>query len=309
MGMPGDRSAEPPRTAGPRMTRPHVWGRACIALVVFALYLPLFSMLLELSASDPYAGHVVFVPIFAAALLWIERHRFRGLTAQGRAARLWLTALALVVGWYAYGVTNISLYVVSFVAAMTGLLLSSFGPRGVRAAVFPLGLLALMVPPPREAMSALALEIQHFVAAFSATILSGLGIPAVQDGISVRLPELTLIVAEECSGLRFLLILSVFALALARTVLSAPSSQVTLVMLSVPIAVLANAVRVATTSAGAYAIGSEIVTGPLHYYIGKACWAGALVTTIALAVSLRSCSVVSAPPHHPAAGRCVPGVP
>jgi exosortase len=290
-------------------TRANPWARASVALVVLLLYLPLFSTLIHLSASNPYAGHLIFVPIFAAVVLWIERHRFRGLTAGAGAAGLSLTALAVVVGWIAHGVANLPLYVVSFVTAIAGLLLSFFGRRGVREAAFPLGLLLLMVPPPQEAMIAIALEIQHFISAFSGVVLSAFGIPVVQDGIFLRLPGFTLIVAEECSGLRFLLILSVFAAALARTVLTAPSRQLVLVMLSIPTALLANAVRVAVTGAGAYAIGPEVVTGPLHYYIGKGFWAGALVATIGLALSLRSRTVIGVSPRRPRAGGCVASTP
>ena len=285
-------------------TRANPWARGSVALVVLLLYLPLFSTLTHLSASNPYAGHVIFVPIFAAVVLWIERHRFRGLTARAGAAGLSLTALAVVVGWIAHGVANLPLYVVSFVTAIAGLLLSFFGRRGVREAAFPLGLLLLMVPPPREAMIAIALEIQHFISAFSGVILRAFGIPVVQDGIFLRLPGFTLIVAEECSGLRFLLILSVFAAALARTVLTAPSRQLVLVMLSIPTALLANAVRVAVTGAGAYAIGPEVATGPLHYYIGKGFWAGALVATIGLALSLRSRTAIGVSTRRARAGGC-----
>jgi exosortase len=271
------------------------WGRAALAVLVVLLYLPLFSALTDLSAANPYAGHVLFVPIFAAVLVWFDRRRFGGFTAGQRAAGLSLTAVAVVIGYIADRRADVPLYVVSFVAAMAGLVLAFFGRRGVRTAVAPLGLLLLMIPPPREAMTAVALEVQQLVAAFSAFILSGFGVPAAQDGILVRVPGLTLIVAEECSGLRFLLILSVFAAALARTVLPGRAAQVTLVMLSVPIAVAANALRVALTSIGAYAVGPEVVTGPLHYYIGRGFWVAALGATVGLALWLRSRAIVSAP--------------
>jgi exosortase len=275
-------------------TRRGPWRRASLAVLLVLLYLPLFAELVDRSASNPYAGHVVFVPIFAAVVIWLERHRFRRAAEHGRAPGLSVAAVAVVTGWIAYGIGNFPLYVVSFVAAATGLLLSFFGRSAVRAAVFPLALLLLMVPPPQAAMTAAALEMQYFVAAFSAFVLGGIGVPVALDGIALRLPELTVIVAEECSGLRFLLIQSVFAAVLARTVLAGASPRVMLVMLSVPIAVLANAMRVTVTSLGAYAVGPEIATGPLHYYIGKGFWTAALVATIGLALWLRTRATVRA---------------
>lgn len=302
MLMPQDRSAETARATGPRVRG--FWGRASVAVFVILLYLPLFSTLTDLSASNHYAGHVLFVPLFAAVLIWFERRRLGGFTPGQRAGGLGITAVAVVIGFIAHRIADVPMYVASFVAAVAGLLLAFFGRRGVRTAVVPLGLLLLMIPPPREAMTAVALEVQHLVAAFCAFILSGLGVPAAQDGISVRVPGLTLIVAEECSGLRFLLILSVFAAAVARTVLPGHAAQVILVMLSAPIAVVANALRVTLTGIGAYAVGPEVVTGPLHYYIGKGFWAAALGATVALALWLRSRAIVSAP-----LGACVRSIP
>jgi len=307
--MPGDRSAGIARTAGPRMmTLPNVSGRAAIVFAVSILYLPLFRELTHLSSSHPYAGHVVFVPLLAAVVVWVERHRLHNLTGPRAAAGPTLTGLAVILGGIAYYIADIRLHVVSFVAAMAGLLLSFYGRRGVRAAIFPLGMLVLMIPPPQEAMTAFALRVQHFVAAFSGIILSSFGVPVVHEGLLLRLPGLTLTVAEECSGLRFLLVLSVFAAVLGR-LFARPSSRLALILVSVPIAVLANAVRIAITGAGAYAVGPEVATGPLHYYIGKACWAGALVVMVGAALWCRSRAAGTAPSGHSAGPVRVVNVP
>jgi exosortase/archaeosortase family protein len=59
-------------------------------------------------------------------------------------------------------------------------------------------------------------------------------------------------------------------------------------ILAVPVAVLANAIRVAVTAVGGYAIGPHVATGPIHYYVGKSFWALAILVMIAIAWVLRS---------------------
>jgi exosortase len=284
-----DRSFDRPRVAGPRMnTGSKAWLHSAAVGIVLIAYLPFFKTLLSASATNPYAGHVIFVPILAAVLLWVERHRLRGSAGPRDARGAAVTALALALATSAYTTGNVPLQALSFVAAMAGLGFWFYGVRGVRAGAFVLVFLLFMVPPPRGVVSAIAPDVQHFVAAFSSVVLGALRIPVEQQGVFLRLPGLTLEVAEECAGLRFLLILFVLVLAFARVALPTIPGQLALIVLCVPIAVLANATRVAVTSIGAYAIGPEAVTGPLHYYIGKSFWALALLAMIGFAGLLRS---------------------
>jgi exosortase len=269
--------------------RHKVWLCSAAALVVLVAYLPFLRTLVQVSTKHPYAGHVIFVPVFAAVLLWFERERFRSLAGSGSAAAgLGVTALALAAVAIGYQLASVPLQALSFVVAAAGFGLWCCGLRGLRAAAFVLVFLLLMVPPPREAVSAIAPTVQHALAAFTTLVLDCLRIPVARDGILLRLPELTLEVAEECAGLRFLLILFVFVAAFARAVLPTTAGQCLLIALSIPVAVLANATRVVVSSVGAHAIGPEAAAGPLHYYIGKSFWAAALLVMIGLAVLLRS---------------------
>jgi exosortase len=264
------------------------WLYSAAAVIVFIAYLAFFEALVRVSSKNPYAGHVIFVPLFAAVLFWLERHRLRGFAGRGSVSGAVLTALALTLLAIAYRAASVPLQALSFVAAVAGLGLWVYGRGGLRRVAFVLAFLLLMVPPPRDAVSAIAPGIQHAVAVFSGFVLHGLQIPVEQQGIFLRFPGLTLEVAEECAGLRFSLILFVSVSAFARAVLPTISSQLVLMLLAVPVAMLANATRVAATSVGAYVIGPEVVTGPLHYYIGKSFWALAFMAMIGFAWLLRS---------------------
>jgi exosortase len=197
-------------------------------------------------------------------------------------------ALALALVGLGYRIGSLPVQALSFVLAIAGLLLCVHGMHGVRTGGFVLVFLLLAVPPPREALSAVGAGVQQFVATFSVAALNVLGIPVEQQGVLLRLPGLTLEVAEECNGLRFTLILLVFVSVFARVVLTTIPAQLTLMALAIPVAVLANAFRVATTAIGAYAIGPHVASGPIHYYVGKTFWVLAVLVMIGLSLLLRS---------------------
>ena len=251
--------------------------------------LPLGFDLVAAAGTNPYAGHIILVPALAAALLWLDCRDFsRTATARQHVIGGLLSGLALVLSVQGHRAQNLALEALSSIVAVAGLGVWFFGPRWLRRGAFVLIFMLLMIPPPVDVISAVAPSIQELIAGFSSAVLECLQIPVQQDGVFVRLPGLSLEVAEQCAGLRFLFMLVVIAAAFARFVLPDTSSQMALIALSIPVAVFANAMRVATTSVGAYVVGPQVATGALHYYIGKGFWACAFGVIIAIAVAFRA---------------------
>ena len=270
------------------------WLRTAATPVVLLAQLPLFFTLAEVARTNPYAGHIMLVPALAAALLWLDCRDFSR-TATGRHQHVIggvLSGLALVLSVQDRQQQSLALEAVGSIMAVAGLGVWFFGVRWLRRGAFVLMFLLLMIPPPPHVVRAVAPSLQELIAGFSSAVLECLQIPVVLDGVFLRLPGLSLQVAEECAGLRFLFILVVIVAAFARFVLPNLSSQLTLIALSIPVAVLANALRVATTGVGAYLIGPQVATGALHYYIGKGFWACALgvIVTVAMFFRTRACA-------------------
>ena len=280
------------RAAGghPRPRSRWLYGAVVIAVVigVALAYVPFFRSIGLAAGTDHHAGHVVYVPVFVVVLLVADRHRLRRSIGRGEAGGAALTMLATAILAVGYQVEAVPLQGVSLVATTAGLVWWICGRRTLRALSFTLGFLLLMLPPPRQLVAAVIPAMQEFVAAFAATVLLYVRIPVERDGISLLLPGTTLDVVEECAGLRFVLIVFVFAVAFARLVLPTISTRLTLVAVAVPVAILTNATRVAALSAGAHLIGPHVITGPLHFQIGRAFWALGLLLVVGVACKLRS---------------------
>jgi exosortase len=149
------------------------------------------------------------------------------------------------------------------------------------------GFLVLMVPLPRPVVAAVTSEVQLFAAATAGWALELFGVPFLLEGTWIVLPGITLEVAEVCNGLRFLMALVVLTLAFAQVTQRTVPRRIVLVASAVPVAILANAARVAVIAVGAYLVGPEVASGTIHHLIGKAVWGLTLVPLAALAWVLR----------------------
>jgi exosortase len=285
-----------------------VWPHTLAAALVLAAFVPFFTTLAHVASRNPYAGHVILVPIFASALIWVERRRLRALAGDGTALGAAVTGAALGLLGLGYATASVPLQVLSLVGAVAGMAMWRSGVGGLRRVAFALAFLLLMIPPPRDVVAAVSPAVQHLVADFSRVVLDGLHIPVEQQGTFLRLPGLTLEVAEECNGLRFLAILVVLVAAFARVVLPTAAGQVLLTALAIPVGILANAMRVAATGVGAHLIGPSVASGPVHYWVGKSFWALAILTMIGVAIRLRARGERVAA-HGRSRGHCVAGTP
>src|SRR5947209_13805470 len=82
----------------------------------------------------------------------------------------------------------------------------------LRAILFPLLLLILMVPIPAIVFSQITFPLQIFASKVAAWSLPLLGVPVLREGNVITLPAMPLEVAEACSGIRSLLSLTTLAI-------------------------------------------------------------------------------------------------
>ncbi len=99
-------------------------------------------------------------------------------------------------------------------------------------------------------------------------VIAAAGIPVLREGNVLHLPGNTLEVAEACSGIRSLVSLVMLGIVLGYFSGQRPSGRMLLAVAAVPIAILANAARVAGTAIAAEWVSPEAAQGFFHTFSG-----------------------------------------
>jgi exosortase/archaeosortase family protein len=89
--------------------------------------------------------------------------------------------------------------------------------------------------------------------------------PVLRDGLSFKMPGLTIKVAEECSGVRSTFVLFITSLLAGHLFLRTRWKKIVLVLLILPIGVLRNAFRITTISWLTVNVDSGIIDSALHH--------------------------------------------
>lgn len=263
--------------------------RALQAAVIGAaalFFVPVVWRLADVGRTNEYAGHAMFVPLFAVLIAWTDRDRLRAAAGPGHAVGAILVVLGTIAAAVGTVVASDVLQAVGLGSTAAGAVLWLFGAACLRAAAFPVAFLVMMAPLPRPFVASVTADLQGFAASFAAAAVRTMGIPVYHVGSTLELSTLTLQVAEICNGLRFLMALLVLTAAFAQVTLPSWRRKLALVVAAVPVAILANAVRVAAIAIGVQYVGPQAASGTVHDWIGKGVWVITLLPLVALGVAL-----------------------
>lgn len=222
--------------------------RAAVLLVLTAwLYGHILGRLVVQWWSDPNFSHGFLVPAFALFLVWQGRERLRSLPV--RPSNWGLLIILLSLSTLAVGVFGAELFLsrISLIMLIAGIIAFMWGWLTLRALLFPLLFLVLMVPIPAILFSQITLPLQLLASKLSAGLLPLLGVPVLREGNIINLPAMPLEVADACSGIRSLLSLTTLAIMYGYLMEDRVSMRVILALASIPIAVAANALRIVGT--------------------------------------------------------------
>ncbi len=241
---------------------------AILALLVLGLYHKILVRLVEHWYIDPDYSHGFLVPLLALYFVWERRQQLFLLPVTPQKAGIALLALGLFM--LVVGSAGAELYLqrTSLIVVIAGLVLLLLGRPYLRALAFPIAFLLFMVPLPAIVVNAVAFPLQLFAAKTAAFCLFNFGIPVLREGNVIALAGTTLEVAEACSGIRSLQALLALGTVYAYFTQSSMWKRWTLVLLSIPIAIVANAFRVTGTGVLAHYWGPQAAEGFYHTFSG-----------------------------------------
>ena len=240
-----------------------------LAFVAFALlYRHVFAKLVhDWWYDDNYSHGFLIIPI-AVYLAWERRHRLAAVVSKPSLIGLLVVAGSLLVLLAGIFGSELFLTRVSIVGTVVGSVLYLFGWQRLRTLAFPLAFLLLMIPLPAIIFNQIAFPLQLLASQAGELTLRSVEIPVLREGNVLILANTTLEVAEACSGIRSLI--SLLALGIMVGYFTDPRAGVRLLIASstIPVAVVANAARVAGTGIAAHRFGAQAAEGFFHMFSG-----------------------------------------
>ena len=226
------------------------WGAFAASVVLIIglwVHWPTLASHAETWIREPDYSHGFFVIPLAGYMLWHRRNRFPGC----QMSVSWMGLLLVCVGagvnvagsfWFIEPLRAWSLPI-----WIAGVCWFFCGWRVLRWSLPAIAFLGFMIPLPYRVETFLTVPLQRTATQLSCWLLVMVGQPAIAEGNVISINDARLAVAEACSGLR--IFVSIIALAFVVAVFSENRwwMKTGLFLAILPIALLANAVRIAAT--------------------------------------------------------------
>lgn len=266
-----------------RLARLDPWAIAALVLLAAPFFLLSFRWFQTQLGPGGFAwaqpedwGHSYLVPVVGAVYIWMHREGLR----RAAAVTFWPGLVVMFLGLgafalFAVGPTpNHMFQGASLLLLLGGLVLLVSGPKAFGFLAFPIGYLGLGITISTRLMDELTFGLKLLATQGSYVLLQMLGVDVAEPSgnlLSVFPPgssePVQLNVAEACSGMR--MVIAFIALGAAVAFLSCRQwwQRIAVMLLTVPVALLMNVVRVAVLAVLSLA-DPEVAEGDAHMLIG-----------------------------------------
>jgi exosortase len=236
-----DARTSPHESADPRL----VWWQAgALSLLIGLLYYSILRHLVLNWLDDPNLSFGFFIPVFSGFVVWQDRKRLSTIPILPSWWGLVVIAGALAILMLGVSGAEVFLSRSSFILLLAGLVIYFLGWHHFRAVLFPWSSLFLMIPLPAIVFTQVAFPLQLLASWLAGSVLAILGVPVLREGNVVRLPAMSLEVAQACSGIRSLMSLGALATIYGHFLEPKMPRRIMLSAAAIPIAILANALRI-----------------------------------------------------------------
>jgi exosortase B len=163
----------------------------------------------------------------------------------------------------------LALEVISQILVLSGIVCVLLGRKALRMIWFPLFFLVFMTPFPEALVSEVTGPLKSAVSVVAAELLYHLGYPVSRAGVMLNVGPYQLLVADACAGLNSMFTLEALGLLYLNIMkYTSPARNIALAILVVPIAFVANIVRVMILVLVTYHFGDAAGQGFVHSFAG-----------------------------------------
>lgn len=223
------------------------WVPLLAAAAILLCYLTVISGLVSQWRTDEDMNHGFLVPLFIAWVIWRERNRWRLIEPKPSAWGFVLIALGAAAHLASAGGAGLFAGVIALLITAVGAVVALGGFGYLRAWVFPLVLTLFMLPRLAVVYNQITLPLQMVATQLAAGILKAGGSRVLVDGNIIQIANQRIAVEEACNGLRYLLSLGFLAVVFGYLYGRKAWMRWVLLAAAIPVAVGANALRVAAS--------------------------------------------------------------
>jgi exosortase C (VPDSG-CTERM-specific) len=247
------------------------------ALLSLGFGLPLWH-LFTFAIADDLHSYIPLMPFVSAYLAWTLKSELPSKAAPARLAAV----LFLVAGAAAMAANIVlrhnpilapienalALTTAAWLLCLAGAGCWYLGGATMRALVFPFCLLLFMVPLPSLLRHLIETGLQHGSATAAEWMFDLAGTAFWRNGLVFQLPDITLEVAPECSGIHSTWVLLITSLVAARMILRRPWRRAVLCLVVIPLALLRNGFRVFVIGELCIHISPRMIDSWIHHHGG-----------------------------------------
>lgn len=263
---------------------------SCVCVLVascFLAYRGTLKGLVSVWYTDEDYSYGFLIPLIAGYLVWDRRAAFKSALISSNWVGGALFFLFLLVSTYGILGSSPSAVRPAFPFVLLAIVLFCFGLSIFKVLFLPIFFLIFMVPLPTTVQTNIGVPLKLLSTKLGSGLLGVFGVSAFVQGNVIDLGNIQLQVVDACSGLRY-----IFPL-LALGVLAACFSEKTqwkravIILLTIPVAVITNGVRIGATGILAQKYGSSVAEGFFHGFSGWLIFMFAFVLIILSVVLLK----------------------
>lgn len=211
-----------------------------------------------------------------AYLVWNRKTRFKAVRKAPNIYAIFLILLCLFLYWAGYRAQQPRLGAVAIISLLWSMLLFLYGWNFARIAFFPSVYMLFAIPV--GTLSGITIHLRILVCQMATFLLNGFGIGAIRQGTMIvsESGRFILHVEEPCSGLHSFFALAPLIAAYADTFEKLLWKRWLMFLSTVPVAIVANVVRIMVVAVAGEWFGNHIATSFYHT------WSGYIVFIVAV---------------------------
>ena len=240
-----------------------------VALLTIAFTKPLIGLVAYVANSNLHS-YILLVPIISGYLIYIRRHQLPTTSGSAPGPALiaflfGLVALVSAIKW-STGPNDVyfSCVALSFLSFLFSGALLFLGREWMASMAFPMWFLLFIVPLPDMIVD--PLETASKLASTEATdlLFNASGTPVMREGTLFQLPNIAIVVAQECSGIRSSIVLVLASLVAANLFLKSPWRRIFLVCFVIPLGIVRNGFRIWVIGSLCTYYGPQMIHSIVH---------------------------------------------